>query len=146
MNTEPAISLNGNVLDGDCCSLSNRHLMRHIFTVVLWLLLGAITASSIMFLYQAYVLSRSGVAADVVPIEVMLLDVMEIPKYVALGSALGAAFGLVWVTAYVIRARGERNQDLEEDPDLKYPDVDSKIQSLRRHRAIVYLANRKRSQ
>lgn len=120
--------------------------MRHIFTVVLWLLLGAITAGSIMFLYQAYVLSRSGVAADVVPIEVMLLDVMEIPKYVALGSALGAAFGLVWVTAYVIRARGERNQDLEEDPDLKYPDVDSKIQSLRRHRAIVYLANRKRSQ
>ena len=142
MKTEPAISLIGNVLDGDCCSLSNRHLMRHIFTIVLWLLLGAITAGSIMFLYQAYVLSSSGVAADVVPIEVMLLDVMEIPKYVALGSALG----LVWVTAYVLCAKGERNQDLEEDPDCEYPVVDAKIQSLRRHRAIVYLANRKRSQ
>jgi hypothetical protein len=120
--------------------------MRHVFSIVLWLLLGAITAGSVMFLYQAYVLSSSGVSADVVPIEVMLLDVMELPKYVALGSAVGATLGLVWAIAYVIREKRKRNQDFEDDRDLEYLDVDAKIKLLRRSRAIEYLANRERSQ
>ena len=120
--------------------------MRHVFTITLWLILGAITAGTIMFLYQAYVLSSSGVSVDVVPIEVMLLDVMEIPTYVAWGSVFGTVLGLVWVIAYVIRERRSRGQHPEDDRDLEYPDVDAKIQSLRRRRAIEYLANRQSSQ
>ncbi|MGH8575117.1 MAG: hypothetical protein ACREX8_21485, partial [Gammaproteobacteria bacterium] len=65
--------------------------MRFVFALVRGALAGALVLILGVFLYRSYILYASGASLTAVPLPEMLLDVMALHHYAAIGAGVGAA-------------------------------------------------------
>jgi hypothetical protein len=67
------------------------HDMKIVFALVRGALCGALVLVLGVFLYRSYILYASGASLTAVPLPEMLLDVMALHHYAAIGAGVGAA-------------------------------------------------------
>ena len=65
--------------------------MKFVFALVRGALAGALVLVLGVFLYRSYILYASGASLTAVPLPEMLLDVMALHHYAAIGAGVGAA-------------------------------------------------------
>ena len=78
-----------------------------IIVIVTMALLGAVVCAIIRFAYSAYIISQAGESLSAVPLELLLIDVMELHRYVVYGAGGGAIFGVVLVLVDLLRYGGQ---------------------------------------
>ncbi|MGH8567172.1 MAG: hypothetical protein ACREXU_03925, partial [Gammaproteobacteria bacterium] len=65
--------------------------MKIVFTLARGALAGALVLVLGVFLYRSYILYASGASLTAVPLPEMLVDVMALHRYAAIGAGVGAA-------------------------------------------------------
>ena len=93
-------------------------MLRAIGHVLLMTLFGAVGVPLVMFIYQGYLLIDEGVRRDQVPLQRLVLDVMELDAYATYGVAGGFVLGLIVVGIGLASARAERMRGLPEAGEL----------------------------
>ena len=88
--------------------------------IVTMLFLGAFLSAVARFAYVACVIVQAGKALDSVPLELLLIDVMELHWFALYGAGGGAVFGIVLVLVDRLRYGGQgedRSRKVREDVD-----------------------------
>ncbi|MGH8508914.1 MAG: hypothetical protein ACREVH_09385 [Gammaproteobacteria bacterium] len=123
--------------------------MKLVLTVLRWSVIGALTSAAIMALYRYYIITWSGYSVVSVPIKTLVIDVMGLPLYAAMGAGVGALLGMVFAIRAALRAR-KRRPDAAVDtssPTISptIEDVDAKLKAINKQKAERYLVERERN-
>ena len=89
-----------------------------VSVIVTMLLLGAFLSAVARFAYVAYVIVQAGKALDSVPLELLLIDVMELHWFALYGAGGGAVFGIALVLFDRLRYGGQgedHSRNVRED-------------------------------
>ena len=113
--------------------------MRHLTTIVLWTLFGAVTTALAAFLYFAWILIQQGVRRDSIPIERLLFDTMGLDRYAFYGAAGGLVIGVLVVMVIALTSK----RDAQPNAMDAMADPDTLIKMRRAKLADNYLASRK---
>ena len=83
-------------------------------------LLGTLVSAIARFAYVAYVIVQAGESLNSVPLELLLMDLMELHRFALYGAGGGAALGIIFVLVDLLRYGG-RNDDysLKNSEDFK---------------------------
>lgn len=116
--------------------------------VVLGLVRGALAGALVLvlgvLLYRGYILYASGASLTAVPLPQMLLDVMALPHYAAIGAGVGAAVSALF-RLWSLWTDRRRHLPAQRPPDtVDHGEADAKIKSVNQARAERYLAERDR--
>lgn len=115
-------------------------MIRSIRVLLGFGLVGAIGVVLVMFIYQAYVLISRGVPRDKLPVDQLLLEVMNLDTWAVLGAGGGLVLGVLALLGGAIRgAFGGRRAK----PSGPAHDPHQIIQSQREQVADEYLAKRR---
>ena len=95
-----------------------------IAVIVTMALLGTVGCAIGRFAYSAYVISQEGIGLSTVPLEPLLMDVMELHWFALYGFVGGTVFGIVLVLVDLLRGDGRdddygwrRRVDIDPDAD-----------------------------
>ncbi|MBA2593690.1 MAG: hypothetical protein M3495_11555 [Pseudomonadota bacterium] len=118
--------------------------MKIVFALVRGALAGALVLVLGVFLYRSYILYASGASLTAVPLPEMLLDVMALHHYAAIGAGVGAAVSAL-VPLWSLWTGRRRHLAAQRPPDsVDHGEVDAKIKSFNQAKAERYLAERDR--
>ena len=115
-------------------------MIRSIRVLVGLALVGAIGAVLVMFIYQAYVLISRGVPRDKLPVDQMLLEVMNLDTWAVLGAGAGLVLGVLVLLGGAISGALGGRRARQKGPAY---DPHQIIQSQREQVADEYLAKRR---
>lgn len=115
--------------------------MRAALAIVLATLFGAVIVALSAFIWQAFLLIRSGVARDSIPFEMMAMDTMHLHVYALAGGLAGLILGVFVAVRSTSRDRAfqRRMQALRSTSS----DPDAIIKRQRAELADEYLASRR---
>ncbi len=120
--------------------------MKLVLTVLRWSVIGALTSAVIIALYRYCIITSSGYSVVSVPIKTMMIDVMGLPLYAAMGAGAGALLGTVSAIRAALRAR-KRRPDAAPAVDTSSPTLEdgyTKLRAINKQKAERYLAERER--
>ena len=69
-----------------------------VVVIVTMALLGAVVCAIFRFAFVAYIISQAGESLRAVPLNVLLMGLMELHRFAVYGAAGGAILGVVLVT------------------------------------------------
>lgn len=115
--------------------------MRAVLTALLSALFGAVIVSLGAFVWQAFLLIRSGVSRSSMSLEALTIDVMQLHIYAMAGALAGLILGVFGAYRAIskdraFRRRMEALRSVPEDPDAL-------IKRRRAQQAEEYLASRR---
>ncbi|MGH8478059.1 MAG: hypothetical protein ACREXK_00405 [Gammaproteobacteria bacterium] len=118
--------------------------MKFVFGLVRGALCGALVLVLGVFLYRSYILYTSGASLTAVPLPEMLLDVMALHHYAAIGAGVGAAVSALF--RLWSRWPDHRRHPAAQRPPatIDQGEADAKIKSFNQAKAERYLAERGR--
>ena len=97
--------------------------------------LGALVTVVVVAALRGYVLVSNGRSLSEVPIQILLLDVMELPKFALLGAIGGLTLGVLEWSYRAIRYRKRKHKEAYQEVDT----ADELIKADREARADEYL-------
>jgi len=102
-----------------------------IAVIVTMALVGTVACAIVRFAYSAYVITQEGVALTSVPLELLLVDVMELPRFSLYGLVGGTVFGIILALTNLLRW-GARDDDYawRRRVDID-PDADDEVKARR---------------
>lgn len=110
-----------------------------VSVIVTMLLLGAFLSAVARFAYVAYVIVQAGKALDSVPLELLLMDVMELHWFALYGAGGGAVFGIVLVLVDRLRYGGQGEDHSREVGEDVNPFVGDEVKLRRMQMGDRYL-------
>ena len=70
-------------------------------------LLGALVSAVVRFAYSAYIIAQAGESLNSIPVNLLLIDVMELHRFALYGAGGGAIFGITLVLIDLVRFGGQ---------------------------------------
>jgi hypothetical protein len=102
-------------------------------------ILGVLVTAIARFAYLAYILIESGESLTSVPLDVLLLDVMELHWAAGYGALGGAVLGIILVLADLIRYGGRSDDYSFKDIEDYKPFTEDKVKAHRMETGDHYL-------
>ncbi len=118
--------------------------MRFVSALLRGALSGALVLVLGVFLYRSYILYASGTSPTAVPLPEMLLDVMALHHYAAIGAGVGAAVSALFRLWSLWTDRRRQLSAQRPPATVDQGEADAKIKSFNQAKAERYLAERDR--
>ena len=94
-------------------------------------LLGALVSAVVRFAYSAYIIAEAGESLNSIPVDLLLIDVMELHRFALYGAGGGAIFAITLVLIDLLRFGGQAETYSWKHADVIKPFAEDEVKARR---------------